>query len=53
MKRIVYQQFKAFAILFSAAVLLASVMRGGTISKSDSMQCPTAPNGKLYYGPGC
>lgn len=48
-----YQQFKIFALIFSAAVLLSAVMRGGDVAKTNSMQCPVAPNGKLYYGPGC
>lgn len=53
MMRSRYQMIQLIALSFSAAVLLSAVMRGGTVSKSQSMQCPVAPNGKLYLAPGC
>lgn len=53
MTRTIYQKFQILALIFSASVLLSAVMKGGTVAKSDSMQCPVAPNGKLRYGPGC
>lgn len=53
MMRSRYQVIQLLALTFSAAVLLGAVMRGGTVSKSQSMQCPIAPNGKLYLAPGC
>lgn len=53
MIRFRYPTFQLLALTFSAAVLLGAVMRGGTVSKSHSIQCPVAPNGKLYLAPGC
>jgi hypothetical protein len=53
MTRSIYKKFQILALTFSASVLLSAVMRGGTVSKSHSMQCPVAPNGKLYLAPGC
>lgn len=53
MTRTRYQTIQLMCLTFSAAVLLSAVMKGGTVSKSQSMQCPVAPNGKLYLAPGC
>lgn len=53
MTRSRYQLIQLLALTFSASVLLGAVMKGGTVSKSQSMQCPVAPNGKLYLAPGC
>jgi hypothetical protein len=51
--RTAYQKLQILALIFSASVLLSAVMKGGTVAKTDSMQCPVAPNGKLHYGPAC
>ena len=48
-----YQLIQIIVLAFSASVLLGAVINGGTVSKSQSTQCLTAPNGKLYLAPGC
>jgi len=48
-----YKQLQLLAFIFSAAVLLGVVLRNGPSSKTELIQCPTAPNGKLYLAPGC
>lgn len=47
------QTVQLAALIFSAAVLLHTVIKEGTVSKSSLTQCPVAPNGKLYLAPGC
>lgn len=51
--RTTYQKLQILTLIFSASVLLSAVIRGGEVFKTDPMQCPAAPNGRLYYGPGC
>ena len=48
-----YKQFQLLALAFATAVLFGAVLRGGPLSQSGLIECPMAPNGKLYLAPGC
>ena len=40
-------------ILVAATITFAAAIRTGDAQKSHHIVCPTAPNGKAYFAPGC
>ena len=48
-----YKQFQFLAFAFATPALFGAASCGGPLSQSGLIECPMAPNGKLYLAPSC